>query len=183
MFLILLDHLLLLFLQYFANVHVTRSFQFLLMSTYFGNYETNREGFSKLYKKLSDEMWHKAIDIIKYITKRGGKADLKYKKEAPVNIAIDTFEMHEIGSLAKAIDMMKAIAEEAHHIHGEIARRRDAFHDPEIASFIENEFVHKHSEKIRELAGHANDLKKILSSNDANLGLFLFDSYLKKIVS
>lgn len=42
------------------------------MSTYLGNYENQREGFKKLYRKYSDEMWENGIDLIKYITKRGG---------------------------------------------------------------------------------------------------------------
>lgn len=52
-----------------------------LQSSYFGNYEQNREGFSKLYRKLSDDTWGKSIELIKYITKRGGSMDFKYKKQ------------------------------------------------------------------------------------------------------
>lgn len=44
----------------------------LLQSSYFGNHEANRGGFEKLYRELSDEAWEKSIDLIKFITKRGG---------------------------------------------------------------------------------------------------------------
>lgn len=64
------------------------SFEFLLMSTHFGNYEANREGFKGLYRKLSDQSWADAIDLIKYIAKRGGRMDFnqlpRFKKS--VNI-------------------------------------------------------------------------------------------------
>lgn len=40
-------------------------------SAYFNNYEANREGFSKLYRKLADDAWDDAIDLIKYMAKRG----------------------------------------------------------------------------------------------------------------
>lgn len=43
------------------------------MSSYFGNFEAQREGFKELYRKLSDKTWSDAIDMIKYITRRGGK--------------------------------------------------------------------------------------------------------------
>lgn len=43
------------------------------MSTHFGNYESNRDGFKSLYRKLSDEAWEKSINAIKYITSRGGR--------------------------------------------------------------------------------------------------------------
>lgn len=62
-------------LQSYANANIETSFEYLLMSTHFGNYETNREGFKGLYRKMSDRAWENAIDIIKFITKRGGKMD------------------------------------------------------------------------------------------------------------
>lgn len=46
------------------------------MSTHFGNYEANREGFKGLYRKLSDKSWEDAIDLIKYIAQRGGTMDM-----------------------------------------------------------------------------------------------------------
>lgn len=60
-------------LQAYANGHIETSFEFLLMSTHFGNYEANRDGFKGLYRKMSDNTWEKAIDIIKYISQRGGR--------------------------------------------------------------------------------------------------------------
>ena len=45
---------------------------------------------------------------------------------------VDTYEMHELGSLAKALDIQKSLAEESHHIHGEAMRRKQDFHDPEV---------------------------------------------------
>lgn len=63
-------------LQAYANANIETSFEFLLMSTHFGNYEANREGFKGLYRKLSDKSWEEAIDLIKYIAQRGGKMDL-----------------------------------------------------------------------------------------------------------
>lgn len=51
---------------------IDKSYEFLLMSSHFGSFETNREGFKKLYRKLSDKTWENAIDVIKYIAQRGG---------------------------------------------------------------------------------------------------------------
>lgn len=49
-------------------------------ATHFGNYEKSREGFEKLFQKLSDSTWDDAIDLIKYITKRGGVMDFAARK-------------------------------------------------------------------------------------------------------
>lgn len=75
-------------LQAFANANIETSFEFLLMSTHFGNYEANREGFKGLYRKLSDKSWEDAIDLMKYIADRGGRMNFnqlpRFKKS--VNI-------------------------------------------------------------------------------------------------
>ena len=170
-------------LQSYVNTHITRNWQYLLMSTYFNNYEKNRAGFSKLYKKLSDTAWEDAIDLIKYIGKRGGKMDFGFRKEDTYRANVDTYEMHELGSLAKALDIQKSLAEESHHIHGEAMRRKQDFHDPEVGSFIENKFVHQHADAVRELAGHSNDLKKLMSNTaDQSLALYIFDQHLQKSI-
>jgi len=53
---------------------------FVTQSTHFGNYEQSREGFEKLFRKLSDSTWDDAIHLIKYITKRGGKMNFSARK-------------------------------------------------------------------------------------------------------
>jgi ferritin heavy chain len=87
--------------------------------------------------------------------------------------------MYELGSMARALDMQKGLAEEAHFIHAEVTRRKE--HDPEVASYLENNFVHQHSEIIRKLSGHTNDLKHLIANQpDPSLSLYLFDEYLQK---
>jgi ferritin heavy chain len=168
-------------LQNYANVHITRNWQFLLMSTHFKNFQTQRHGLADLYKEYSDKAWHDTIELIKYITKRGGSMDFAYKKQSSSPVEIENYEMSEIHSLSKSLDIWKNVAVEAHSIHGEAARRRDIYHDPEVASYLENNFVHQHAEIIRDLSGHTNDLKRMLTdSTDASLALFLFDNMLKK---
>ncbi|XP_065226716.1 ferritin light chain-like isoform X1 [Planococcus citri] len=175
-------------LQNYANLHITRNWQFMLMSSHFNNYVKNREGFGKLYKKYSDKSWEDSIELIKYMAKRGGAHDFKYRKEMPSEILSNTLvwgtpvlELDELPSLAKALGMWKTVAEEAHYIHGEISNHRQGYHDPETSSYIENEFAHEHAEIIRELAGHTNDLKRLVHETpDSSLAVFLFDNYLQK---
>lgn len=51
-----------------------------LQSTHFGSYEANRPGFEKLYRVLSDEAWDRSFDLIKHMTKRGGKMNFNYRE-------------------------------------------------------------------------------------------------------
>lgn len=152
------------------------------MSTSFANYEKNRPGFEKLFRGLSDNKWHEAIELIQYITKRGGEMNFntlsnKVLEEAEHTL---TFELYELAAVAKALDIEKKMALDAHDIHGEATRRNKNFHDPEISSHIENEFVHKQRDTIRKLAGYASDLNGLLNGTDSSLSLYLFDEYLLK---
>jgi hypothetical protein len=50
-------------------------------------------------------------------------------------------------------------------------------------SFLENEFVHKHADTIRSLAGHTSDLYNLIENSvEPGLSIFLFDEYLKTTV-
>jgi len=170
-------------LQNYVNLLISKNWQFLLLHTHFANYEADRPGFTKLYKKYADKLWEDAIHVAKYITKRGGVTDFTYKKTTSAETNIQSFELTEVASLAKGLDLWKSVAEEAFHIHAEVARRREAVHDAETASYIENQFVHQHAENIRELSGWVNDLKNLLSNpNDANVALWFFDNYIAKQV-
>ncbi|CAH0559566.1 unnamed protein product [Brassicogethes aeneus] len=166
-------------LQKYVNDHIERSFEYLLMSTHYANYEKSREGFEKLFRGFSDSKWNTAIDLIKYITKRGGQ--MRFPEIDSEISSNEDYEMYELQSLAKSLDIEKTLAVEAHNIHGLAARRRNEFHDPEISSFIEEKFVHKQADDIRALSGHVADLTKLLDGRDSSLSLYLFDEYLQKL--
>jgi ferritin heavy chain len=168
----------------YVDHHITHSFQHLLMSINFANFEKNRDGFSKLYRKLSDDSWEKAIDLIKYITKRGGSFKFNgFRYEEPNPAFKKTFEMYELESLSRSLDMHKSLAEKAHQIHNEVTKRKVDYHDAETISYLEEEFVHKHADTIRTLAGHTNDLSNLIKgAADSSLSIFLFDEYLKTTV-
>ncbi|GLV31887.1 Ferritin 2 light chain homologue [Carabus blaptoides fortunei] len=173
----------------YVNTQFMRSFDYLLMSTHFANYETNRAGFVKLYRKMSDAAWENGMNLIKYMSKRGATpTNFKLIGDANKRISFDvsksgenTYEMYELESLAKALDIQKEIARDAISIHKDAIDESSANHDPELASYIEEEFSHKQAEVIRELSGHANDLRHILHGSDHKLGLYLFDEYLQKL--
>ncbi|XP_043495101.1 ferritin light chain, oocyte isoform [Polistes fuscatus] len=169
-------------LQAYANAHIESSFELLLMSTHFGNYEANRDGFKGLYRKLSDKTWEDAINIIKFITKRGGKMNFnqlpRIKGSAQVK-SKKILQFNEIHSLSKALDIEKQLAEEALYIH---SRAHHSKQDASVAHYLEEQFMEPQADCVRQLAGHISDLKKLLTDHDASVSVFLFDEYLKKII-
>jgi len=176
-------------LQHYAATHLEQNFQYLLMSAYFGNYEANREGFAKLYRKLADDTWEDSIDLIKYMAKRGFNMD--YRLTPRKKVKVNAYKMNELQSLGFALDMQKLVAEQAHEIHSEVTVRKNKYHDAETINFIEKEFVSKHADTIRDLAGHFNDLQQMITKPknlqsgaifDPSLAIYLFDEHLKKVV-
>ncbi|KAJ9592810.1 hypothetical protein L9F63_015501 [Diploptera punctata] len=168
-------------LQSYANEHIARSFDYLLMATHFGNYEKNREGFEKLFRKLSDSTWEDSIDLIKYITKRGGMMNFSARKSTQEPASEKTHELYELHALARGLDTQKKLAEGALGIHGEVTRRHEGYHDPEVASYLEEHFMHRQAKSVRDFAGYTSDLQKLLGEkSQTSLSLFLFDEYLQK---
>lgn len=166
----------------YAQTHITRSFQYLLMSTHFGSYEANRPGFEKLYRILSDQNWQASLDLIKHMTKRGGKMDFNYREVdnlASEPAKKEVYELHELGSLARALDIQKSLAQQAFDIHHTCTKdTAEEPRDPELTHYLEENFIEKHADTIRNLAGHTSDLKQLLKTPDASLNMFLFDEYL-----
>ncbi|XP_022119477.1 ferritin-1, chloroplastic isoform X1 [Pieris rapae] len=174
-------------MQAYANLHLRRSYEYLLSAAYYNNYQTNRKGFSKLFTKLSDDTWDKTIELIKHITKRGGTMDFARRstQETVTAAKNSTIELQELESLAHALDTQKEIAERAFYIHQEATRNNHKTHDPEIAQYLEEEFIEDQADTIRNLAGHTSDLKQFIVQNDGkdlSIGLYLFDEYLQKTV-
>ncbi|GBP32718.1 Ferritin heavy chain [Eumeta japonica] len=182
-------------MQAYANLHLKKSYEYLLSSAYYDNYQTNRAGFTKLFRKLSDHTWEKTIELIKHINLRGGVMDFQRRsvlETQPENNY--TVELHELESLAKALDSEKELAERAFFIHREATRNSQHLHDAGIlctisglyiAQYLEEEFIEYQSKNVRDLAGYTSDLKKFVTDNngqDLSLALYIFDEYLKKVV-
>nr|CAZ04925.1 ferritin light chain [Asobara tabida] len=165
-------------LQAYADDHIETSFEFLLMSTHFGNYEMNRDGFKGLFRKLSDKHWNKAIDIIKFITKRGGRMNFNQQPRFEQKANDSTLSLNELNSLAKALDTSKRLADEALRIHTTAQHHKSM--DASVAHYIEEEFLEDQAETVRTLAGHTSDFKGFLADRDSSLFVFLFDEYFKK---
>lgn len=173
-------------LKAYANLHLERSYEYLLSASYFNNYKTNRVGFSKMFRKLSDDAWEKTIGLIKHITKRGDTMDF-FQRSGNQNLTDRksyTVELTELEALASALDTQKELAERAFLIHREATRNSPHMHDPEIAQYLEEEYIEDHAKTIRNLAGYANDVKSFITSNgqDFSLALYIFDEYLQKVV-
>ena len=159
---------------------MTKSYEYLLLATHFNSYQKNRPGFQKLYQGLSDRSFDDTIDMIKQVTRRGGKANFNVVHESPASVAKQRLqlEVDELHSLAMALDSEKQLSNGAIHVHTRSLHATER--DPEMAQFIESKFLAQQAESVRKLSGYANDLSKLMNQQDPSLAVYLFDEYLQK---
>ncbi|XP_022210938.1 ferritin heavy chain isoform X1 [Drosophila obscura] len=166
--------------QAYINSQLTKSYEYLLLATHFNSYQKNRPGFQKLYQGLSDRSFDDSIALIKQITKRGGIVDFNTRHESAASVSTQrpTLEVDELHSLALALDNEKQLATGATHIHTRAIHATER--DPEMAHYMEEEYLGKQAESVRKLSGYANDLAKLMKVPDPSLSVYLFDEYLQK---
>ncbi|XP_067619725.1 ferritin light chain [Eurosta solidaginis] len=167
-------------IQSYINLNLHKSYQYLLMSTFFNSYQKNRPGFHKFYQEMSDRSFDDAIELIKHVTRRGGQVDFRAISEHPNSIAQSNLNLEEdeLHSLGIALDIEKSLTEGAAHVHYQSTHGKP--HDPQTAHYVEEKFLERQADSIRKVSGYVNDLSKIMFHKDPSLGVYLFDQYLEK---
>lgn len=150
------------------------------MATHFNSYQKNRPGFQNLYQRLSDRSFEDAIDLIKQLSRRGGKANFNIQHSSPTAVTKQQLhlEVDELHSLAIALDNEMALSNGAIHIHTRSLQATER--DPEMAQYVEDKFLVKQADTVRRLTGYVNDLAQFMNQQDPSLAVYLFDEYLKK---
>lgn len=154
--------------------HISQSFIYSIMSSHFETDYENRLGFSKYLDGLSDNMWQKAINLIKYAGKRGtGVAPIESSSGLSIkNLNAGIKPWSEVEALALALDHHQMLALKVHQLHGSVK-------DAAFGDFLENQFVSEHVSRIRELSGHLTNLVPMVQEEvSKDLALYLFDQSL-----
>lgn len=176
-------------LQAYANHQLAKSYDYMLLATNFGSHTKNRPGFEKQFLALSNKAWENTIDLIKHITMRGGAHNFLARSHV-INVTQPTahkqvLELNELESMALALESEKQLSAEAHSLHEHYSRHHSTHpgqYDPEVAHYLDEEFIEGQAETIRKLSGYTNDLKRLMKvetgAQSTSLNMFLFDEYL-----
>ncbi|KAL7728821.1 hypothetical protein ACLKA6_004173 [Drosophila palustris] len=168
-------------MQDYIQLQLKKSYEYLLLATHFNSYQMNRPGFQKLYQGLSDRAFDDTIALIRQVTRRGGAVDFS-KPHNKGAAEVPEVHLNELESLARALDVEKELTAGAIHVHTSAthssAENRE--HDPEMAHYIQENFLGKQAQSVRTLSGYANDLSKLVSVKEPSLSVYLFDEYLQK---
>ncbi|XP_055534298.1 uncharacterized protein LOC129723858 [Wyeomyia smithii] len=167
---------------------VDQSFDFLFLSAAFKQYDRNRPGFEKLYRKIADRAWSDAIAVMQYQGKRGYLSSFNPNYQGSnsnLRALSDPESASEHSSLQLAMEYEKQVANMAHAIHkkASVAHQRPAQYDPDVAHFLDRQLVSQRSDTVRKLTGYIHMLDGILNADHdvdtADLGLRMFDDYLE----
>ncbi|XP_062122019.1 ferritin light chain isoform X1 [Drosophila sulfurigaster albostrigata] len=168
-------------LQNYIQLQLKKSYEYLLLATHFNSYQMNRPGFQKLYQGLSDRAFDDTIELIRQVTRRGGSVDFS-KPHQHGAAEVPEVHLNELESLARALDVEKELTTGAIHVHTSATHssNENREHDPEMAHYIQENFLSKQAKSVRTLSGYANDLAKLVSVKEPSLSVYLFDEYLQK---
>lgn len=165
----------------YIQLQLKKSYEYLLLATHFNSYQMNRPGFQKLYQGLSDRAFDDTIALIKQVTRRGGSVDFSKAHRQGVAQPPEV-HLNELESLARALDNEKELTNGAIHVHTSATHgtTENRIHDPEMAHYLQENFLSKQAASVRTLSGYANDLSKLVSVGEPSLSVYLFDEYLQK---
>ena len=110
------------------------------------------KGFSKFFKKSSDEELEHAEKLMKYQNQRGGRMvfqDLKKPEKDDWGSGLDAMQA--------ALALEKTVNQSLMDLH-KIAENRD---DPQMQDFLEQNYLHEQVEAIKELGDYVTNLKKV----------------------
>ncbi|XP_065362019.1 ferritin light chain-like isoform X1 [Calliphora vicina] len=166
--------------QAYINSNIIKSYEYLLMATHFNSRQMNRPGFQKLFQGLSDSSFDDSIEMIREISRRGGKANFNVIHDSPASVSRQEMdlEVDELHSLAMALDTEKKLSNAVIHVHTR-ALHSPSDRDPEMANYIEENVIGKHAENVRKLNGYVNNLAQLMERDDVNMAVYMFDQYLK----
>ena len=144
------------------NMELTASYVYQSMAFYFDRDDVALPGFHKFFKENSEEEREHAEKLMKYLNKRGGRVVLQDVKKP---------DRDEWGSaleaLQTALELEKKVNQSLLNLH-EIASNNN---DPQLADFLESEYLEEQVESIKKLGDLITKLKRA----GPGLGEYLFD--------
>ncbi|KAG5022769.1 hypothetical protein JHK82_018676 [Glycine max] len=138
------------------NVEYNASYAYHSLFAYFDRDNVALKGFAKFFKESSEEEREHAEKLMKYQNTRGGRVVLHAIKNVP-----SEFEHVEKGdalyAMELALSLEKLVNEKLLNVHS-VADRNN---DPQLADFIESEFLSEQVESIKKISEYVAQLRRV----------------------
>ncbi|XP_061162631.1 soma ferritin-like [Saccostrea echinata] len=144
------------------NMELYASYTYQSMSFYFDRDDVALPGFSKFFKKASDEEREHAERLMKYQNKRGGRIvlqDIKKPDRDEWGTGLDAMQV--------ALQLEKTVNQSLLDLH----KVADSHKDAQMTDFIETHYLEEQVDAIKEISDHITQLKRVGSG----LGEYEYD--------
>ncbi|XP_028764487.1 ferritin-3, chloroplastic-like [Neltuma alba] len=152
------------------NVEYNVSYVYHSMFAYFDRDNIALKGFAKFFKESSEEEREHAEKLMKYQNDRGGRVLLHSIKNPPSD-----FEHAEKGDALYAMELALSLEKLANEKLLNVYSVADHNNDPELAHFIQSEFLREQVEAIEEIAKYVAQLRMVGKGH----GVWHFDQRLR----
>lgn len=151
------------------NVEYNVSYVYHALFAYFDRDNVALRGLAKFFKESSEEEREHAEKLMKYQNKRGGRVKL-----LSIVMPLTEFDHPEKGdalyAMELALSLEKVTNERLLNVHG-VAERCN---DPQMADFIESEFLGEQVEAIKKISEYVAQLRRVGKGH----GVWHFDQML-----
>ncbi|XP_054780958.1 ferritin-1, chloroplastic-like [Prosopis cineraria] len=152
------------------NVEYNVSYVYHSMFAYFDRDNVALKGFAKFFKASSEEERGHAEKLMKYQNDRGGRVLLHPIKNPPSD-----FEHVEKGDALYAMELALSLEKLTNEKLLNVYSVADRNNDPELAHFIQSEFLREQVEAIEEIANYVAQLRMVGKGH----GVWHFDQRLR----
>ncbi|NP_001191661.1 soma ferritin [Aplysia californica] len=144
------------------NMELYASYTYQSMSFYFDRDDVALPGFSKFFKKSSDEEREHAEKLMKFQNKRGGRVVLQDIKKPDRDEWGTGLEAMQV-----ALQLEKSVNQSLLDLHKVCSNHEDA----QMADFLESEYLAEQVDAIKEIGDHITQLKRV----GPGLGEYMYD--------
>ncbi|TKY63552.1 Ferritin-2 [Spatholobus suberectus] len=148
------------------NVEYNASYVYHSLFAYFDRDDIALKGLAKFFKESSEEEREHAEKLIKYQNIRGGRVVLY-----PITSPPSEFEHAEKGdalyAMEIALSLEKLVNEKLLHVHS-VA---DCNNDPQLADYIESEFLYEQVKSIKKIAEYVTQLRLVGKGHGMHISL------------
>lgn len=146
------------------NMELYASYVYLALAYQFDRHDVALKGFSKFFKKNSDEEREHAQKLMKYLNSRGGTIRLECIKAPLANVS-------EVSAGLDAMQMALKLERDVNDSLLRLHRLASERNDPHLTDFIEEHFLDEQVRSIQEIGEYIINLKR----NGPGLGEYQFD--------
>lgn len=138
------------------NVEYNVSYAYHAMYAYFDRDNVALKGMAKFFKESSEEEREHAEKFMEYQNKRGGRVKLH-----PIMVPLSEYDHAEKGDALYAMELALALEKLTNDKLLSLHRVATENNDPQLADFVETEYLGEQVESIKKIAEYVAQLRRV----------------------